>query len=68
MYIVSLRTGRLFVLFSVYQQTKLLDSKSMLYALSVNFENFGHTTKNTIFRRLPTEIQPPSTMRWTDGP
>jgi len=37
-------------LFSVWQQTQLLDSKTMLYALRVNFENFGHTTKNKIFR------------------
>jgi len=37
-------------LFSVWQQTQLLDSKTMLHALRVNFENFGHTTKNKIFR------------------
>jgi len=37
-------------LFSVWQQTQLLDSKTMLHGLRVNFENFGHTTKNTIFR------------------
>jgi len=30
----------------------------MLYALRVNFENFGHTTKNTIFRlvKLLTDL------------
>jgi len=37
-------------LFYVWQQTKLLDSKTMLHALQVNFQDFGLTTKNTIFR------------------
>jgi len=37
-------------LFSVWQQTQLLDGKTMLNTLRVNFENFGHTTKNKIFR------------------
>jgi len=37
-------------LLSVWQQTQLIDSKTMLYALQVNFENFGHITKNKIFR------------------
>jgi len=39
-------------LFSFWQQTQLLVSKTMLNALRVNYENFGHTTKNTIFRLL----------------
>jgi len=34
------------------QQTQLVDSKTMLYALRMNSENFGHTTKNKIFRLL----------------
>jgi len=34
-------------LFFVWQQTQLLDSKTVLHALRVNF---GHTTMNTIFR------------------
>jgi len=37
-------------LFSVWQQNQLLDSKTMLHALRVNFESFGPTTKNKIFR------------------
>jgi len=37
-------------LFYVWQQTKLLDSKTMLHALQVNFQDFGLTAKNTIFR------------------
>jgi len=37
-------------LFSVWQQTQLLDSKTILYALRVSFDNFGHTTRNKIFR------------------
>jgi len=36
--------------FSDWQQTQLLGSKTMLHALRVNLENFGHTTKNTSFR------------------
>jgi len=36
--------------FSVWQQTQLPDSKTMLHALRVNFENFGHITKNAILR------------------
>jgi len=38
------------LLFKFQFQTQLLDSKTMLHALRVNFENFGYTTKNTIFR------------------
>jgi len=37
-------------LFSVWQQTQLLDSKTMLDALRVNFKYIGHTTKNNNFR------------------
>jgi len=37
-------------LFPFCQQTPLLYNKTMPHALRVNFENFGHTTKNTIFR------------------
>jgi len=47
--LISLCTSRL-LLFKFKFQTQLLDSKTMLYALRVNFENFGHTTKNKIFR------------------
>jgi len=34
----------------VHQQTQLPDSKTMLNEVRVNFESFGHTTKNKIFR------------------
>jgi len=37
-------------LFSIWQQAQLPDSKTMLHAVRENFENFGHTTKNKIFR------------------
>jgi len=51
--LISLCTSRL-LLFKSKFQTQLLDSKTMLHALlhalRVNFDNFGHTTKNTIFR------------------
>jgi len=33
-----------------FGNNKPLDSKTMPDALRVNFENFGHTTKNKIFR------------------
>jgi len=46
--LISLCTSRL-LLFKFKFQTQRLDSKTMLHALRVSFENFGHTTKIKIF-------------------
>jgi len=51
-------------LFSVWKQTQLLDSKSVLHALRVNFENFGHTAKNKIFRLVKLLADLCTRLKW----
>jgi len=70
--LVSLCTSRLLFFVAVWQETQLLDSKTMLHAMRVNFENIGHTTQNKLFRLvkfladLSTRLSLSMMMNWQE--